>query len=77
MAFKDINGYRIDEHGYVISKGSIPSKVRPGYVTVWSAFTALPPEGERIMNGSDMFFYTEWEAVAACYEHEQRGRVAA
>ena len=61
-------GYERSNEGYAISHSQIPSKRNNGYVDVWSAFTAVPPEGKRIMNGGDDYFYSRSDAVFACAE---------
>lgn len=70
------NGCEKNDDGYYISHGSIPSKSSHRYVDVWSAFDGLPPEGQRIMNGEDDFFYRRDEAIQACVEHNKGRKVA-
>lgn len=65
-------GYERSNEGYVISHGSVPSKHNHGYVDVWSAWNALPPNGHRITNGEDEYFYSRQSAVQACDEHARK-----
>jgi hypothetical protein len=65
-------GYETSKEGYVISHGQKPSERTHKYVDVWSAYDALPPNGHRIKNGEDDYFYTRNEAVLACAEHARR-----
>lgn len=68
--------YERNNEGYVISHGQIPSKRGHGYIDVWSAFDGLPPDGQRIPNGTEDHFYTREDAIAACDAH-MSGRAAA
>jgi len=65
-------GYERSDQGYVISHGQVPSKNGHHYVDVWSAWDDLPPNGRKIKNGSEDYFYTRQSAVHACSEHARK-----
>lgn len=67
--FYNKGAYMQNDKGYVISKGSIPSSINHKYISVWSAFNGLPPDGMRIMNGDNLFFYSQRDAENACLRH--------
>jgi hypothetical protein len=69
-------GYEKSDEGYVLQHISVESKRNGKFIDVWMAHDWLPPDGQRIPNGTEDHFYTREDAISACEEHN-KGRAAA
>lgn len=69
-------GYEKSDDGYVVTHMHVPSKHSGKFVDAWAAYDWLPPEGQRIKNGTDDHFYSRADAIEACEAHS-KARAAA
>lgn len=69
-------GYEKSDEGYVVQHMQVPSKRGNRYVDVWAAHDWLPPDGQRIKNGSEDHFYSRDDAIRACEDHNKGRKVA-